>query len=155
MNTAAGGPARNWLGGAGAWAADALLWSIGPAVALLLPLMLVAARRLWQGRPIEGWRGRLVAALFGIAIIDSGATLIQPTVVDGLPAGIGGAMGFVGAGAIGWFTGFAEGFAPVNWINLGIGIILALVGIIVWSRASGSIRMKRPGSSASPRCADC
>jgi len=47
-STAAGGPARNWMGGAGAWAADKALFLFGLTAILLLPLLYVFARRLWD-----------------------------------------------------------------------------------------------------------
>src|SRR5436305_1729392 len=46
LNTAAGGPARNWLGPVGAWIADILYTLVGLPVLLLAPVGLLAAHRM-------------------------------------------------------------------------------------------------------------
>ena len=58
MNTAAAGPANNWVGGLGAWTSDIMLWLAGPAIILLVPVMLITAVRLWRDVPVNGWRRR-------------------------------------------------------------------------------------------------
>src|SRR5438128_2486328 len=50
INTAAGGATQNWAGGAGAWTSDLLLSLFGPAIGLVLPLLLIMALRLWHDR---------------------------------------------------------------------------------------------------------
>jgi S-DNA-T family DNA segregation ATPase FtsK/SpoIIIE len=62
MNTAAGGPARNMFGSAGAWAADLLLSLFGPPVVLLLPLALLIGLRLWRGAGAGNWLRSLLVA---------------------------------------------------------------------------------------------
>ena len=47
-STAAGEEVRNWMGGAGAWAAERALFLFGPVSVLLLPLLYVLARKLWR-----------------------------------------------------------------------------------------------------------
>lgn len=47
-STAAGGPVENWMGLPGAWAAERVLMLFGAASVLLLPLLFVFARRLWD-----------------------------------------------------------------------------------------------------------
>ena len=51
LNTAAGGDAANWMGGAGAWFADLGLSIGGAPIVLLLPLLGIFAWRLWTGEP--------------------------------------------------------------------------------------------------------
>ena len=43
LSTAAGGPPTNWLGAFGAYSSDAMLFLFGPASALFLPLVALAA----------------------------------------------------------------------------------------------------------------
>jgi S-DNA-T family DNA segregation ATPase FtsK/SpoIIIE len=60
LNTAAGGPARNILGGAGAWIADLLFSLLGAPVWLLMPVGLIMANRLWRDKATTGW-GKMLA----------------------------------------------------------------------------------------------
>jgi DNA segregation ATPase FtsK/SpoIIIE, S-DNA-T family len=137
MNTAAGGPPRNLLGSTGAWIADGLLWTVGPAVVLFLPLMIVAVVRLWQNRPVAGWRGRAFAALAGMALIDIGMTLLKPGAADGLPAGVGGAIGFSGAGAVNALTALFSGAQDISWLSFALAGLFAVLGIVIWAKSLG------------------
>jgi DNA segregation ATPase FtsK/SpoIIIE, S-DNA-T family len=137
LNTAAGGSARNWLGTPGAYAADALLGMIGPAAGLFIPLMLVATWRLWRGTPVDGWRGRVVAALLGIALIDTAMTLFSPEAIEKLPAGLGGVLGFLGAGGVQWLGSFFEGAPYLTYVYWGIGGILGVMGLVLWAKSLG------------------
>jgi S-DNA-T family DNA segregation ATPase FtsK/SpoIIIE len=108
LNTAAGGPVANWMGGAGAWTSDLLLSLMGPPVGLLLPLIFVVGLRLLRGGEPGRWRRSLLLTLTGIALIGLGAGLLVGGAVNGLPAGWGGAIGLalarlveLGLGALG------------------------------------------------------
>ena len=48
FSTAASGPPLNWMGYAGAWAADMALLGFGVVAVLLLPLLYAFARKLWR-----------------------------------------------------------------------------------------------------------
>ena len=48
FSTAAGDTVRNWMGTAGAYAADAALFAFGWVSLLFLPLTYVFARKLWR-----------------------------------------------------------------------------------------------------------
>jgi S-DNA-T family DNA segregation ATPase FtsK/SpoIIIE len=48
-STASGSPVENWMGLAGAWGAERLLMLFGLPGGLMLPLLFVFARRLWDG----------------------------------------------------------------------------------------------------------
>ncbi len=137
LNTAAGGPPGNWVGSAGAWIADLLLSSFGPAVGLLVPLLLVAAYRLWTGVSLSGWGRRAFGALFGISLIDIAMALFKSDAFAGLPASYGGIVGLAGAGGVRALTGLIPmvGFATlVHYILIALFFI---AGIIIWARALG------------------
>ena len=137
LNTSAGGPARNLIGAPGAWISDGLLSLIGPAAALLVPLIIVAATRLWRGVPVTGWGQRALRALIGIAMIDVALALFKGDAVSGLPGGLGGALGYVGAGVLDWITSFVPDPAISRLVGLGIAVLLAVSGIIVWAISLG------------------
>ena len=137
LNTAAGGPAQNLIGVPGAWTSDALLSLLGPAAALFVPLVIVAATRLWRGAPVTGWRQRAVRALGGIALIDISLSLFKSDAIAGLPGGLGGALGYLGAGVLEWIIGFIGDPGIARLVGLAVAAILAIVGIVVWSIALG------------------
>lgn len=137
LNTAAAGPARNLIGTPGAWIADALLSMIGPACVLFVPLVIVAATRLWRGVPVTGWRQRAISALGGILLIDIALALFKSDAIAGLPGGLGGAVGYVGAGIIGWAAAFIPDPSVSRFVGLGVAIVLAVSGIVVWAISLG------------------
>ena len=100
LNTAAEGPARNLLGLPGATAADLLLSVLGPASALLLPLILLMGLRLWRGAPAGHWKRSLGLAVLAIMICDVALAMLRGGSVAGLPGGWGGGIGLAGAGGI-------------------------------------------------------
>ena len=69
LMTAAEGPARNFVGAAGAWTADILLSFFGPAIGLIVPLLIVFGTRMLRGVPVGRWRRRTLGALGGIILI--------------------------------------------------------------------------------------
>ncbi len=93
LNTAAGGPVGNWLGGTGAWSADLMLSLLGPPIGLVLPLLFVVGLRLARGVEPGRWVRSLALTLTGIALIGAAAGLLVGGAVIGLPAGWGGAVG--------------------------------------------------------------
>ncbi len=137
MNTAAAGPARNLVGGPGAWIADTLLWIFGPAIGLFVPLMIVAATRLWRDIPITGWAQRGMRALSGIALIDVALSLFRDEAIAWLPGGLGGAIGFACASAVRWATSFLPAEALSNAVNWIIICVFAVAGVLVWAFSLG------------------
>ena len=137
MNTAAGGPARNLLGDPGAWISDGLLWTLGPAVVLIVPLIIVAALRLWRAAPVTGWRRRGLSALGGIALIDVALGLFKNDAITGLPGGLGGALGFTGANIIEWGASFIPQSDIRGWAIIAIAGFVALAGVIIWALSLG------------------
>ncbi len=137
LNTAAGGRPTNLLGGFGAWISDLLLTGFGPAIALVIPLMLVAAFRLWRGVSMQGWQRRLAGVLLGIGVMGISLALFRSGSYPGLPGGLGGVVGFALASVIGWGEGMiptGEVAAPVHAVLIGI---FGIIGVVIWSRALG------------------
>ncbi len=137
MNTAAGGPVNNLIGPPGAWTSDFLLWLLGPAVGLFVPLMLLHARRLWAKVSILGWKRRALGALTGVALIDTGLALFRPGAFENLPGGLGGTIGVATGSIIQWVMSFAPPADWLVWVRWGLAAIVALVGIVIWSKSLG------------------
>ena len=135
MNTAAGGPANNWLGAPGAWLSDIALWLAGPAIALLLPFVLVDALRLWRDVPVVDWRKRSSIAVGGIMLIAIGLGLISSDAIGGLPAGLGGVIGLAGAGALRTLVSLIPDPTVRQLISLALIATLALAGLMLWLRS--------------------
>jgi S-DNA-T family DNA segregation ATPase FtsK/SpoIIIE len=137
LNTSAAAASNNWLGDFGAWVADILLSSFGPAIFLLVPLALVAAVRMWRSISLAGAGGRVAGSLFGIALIGIALALFRPEAYPGLPGGLGGIVGFVGASIAGWLINLIpmEGAETlVRWLSI---MAFGLAGVIIWSRSLG------------------
>ncbi len=90
FNSAAADAQYNWMGQSGAYLADAALFLFGLPAILLLPLMLVFARRLWRDVPQPRWKRQLVYCLIGMLLIGFGMAYWQHGSDIGLPAGWGG-----------------------------------------------------------------
>ena len=159
LNTAAGGPVANWMGGAGAWTSDLLLFLMGLPAGLLLPLMLVFGLRLTRGAPLGRWLRSLLLTLAGIALVGTAAGLLVGGAVNGLPAGWGGAVGLalaslieLGLGAIG-DPGVAAPFR-IALIGLssasGLALCLFGLGLTADERHWLATRRRGPGASADP-----
>ncbi len=141
FNTAASDITRNWVSVPGACVADILLTCFGPAIALILPLILVVARRMWNDLSVGNWSRRAAQALLGIMLLDIALGLAKTGAFAGLPAGLGGAIGIVGATSVttvsamvpGSFAGYSGGSWAVNIFGVGI----AIIGIILWARSLG------------------
>ena len=135
MNTAAAGPARNLVGAPGAWSADFLLWIFGPAIGLIVPLLLFMTLRLWHDRPAGRWRRMIPQALGGIALIGIALALAIGGSVSGLPGGLGGAIGIVGAGVADW------ALAPIPdpqihyWSRIAVLAVVAIAGLVIWAKS--------------------
>ena len=140
-STAAAGPAQNWMGGAGAWAAERALFLFGWTAVLLLPMLYVMARKLWRLVEEEdadlpysdhAWWRPVALLVFAMALISTTITLVIE-VDSALPAGWGGISGLLGAGAIGYLAGLLpEGW---RWIaTFGGGVTSLAAGAIIAGR---------------------
>lgn len=135
LNTAAGGPVGNLLGKGGAWIADALLWSLGPAVTLFIPQLLIHAKRLWMKSPVSGWKKRAVRTLGAVAIADIGLALVYPGSIEKLPGGLGGAIGMAMSSLYDWLISFVPPVDWLNWIRVGLAVILVPLAFFIWYRS--------------------
>ncbi|MDB5700093.1 MAG: translocase FtsK, partial [Sphingomonadales bacterium] len=134
-NTAAGGPARNLVGPVGAWVSDILLSLAGPAIMLLVPIMVVTAIRLWRDVPVSGWRRRLAWSSLGTVLISIALTLFKDGSVPGLPAGIGGIAGLQGGKAIHMAAGLIPNPGISEIVSWTVMAILAVLGIVIWAKS--------------------
>jgi DNA segregation ATPase FtsK/SpoIIIE, S-DNA-T family len=90
LNSSAAGVTGNWMGGLGAYLADGALFVFGLSAILLVPLMLVFARRLWRDVPQPTWKRQLLLCLLGMLLIGFGMAHWQHETTTGLPGGWGG-----------------------------------------------------------------
>jgi DNA segregation ATPase FtsK/SpoIIIE, S-DNA-T family len=135
LNTAAGGAPRNWVGGLGAWTSDLLLSLFGPAIGLVLPLLLVMALRLWHDRFVGRWKRNLPLALIGITLVGTALALVRETAVMGLPGGLGGAVGFLGAKLAALGLDAIPDAAVRWWVQAGVIGLVGLSGLVLWAIA--------------------
>ncbi|MFM9934803.1 MAG: DNA translocase FtsK 4TM domain-containing protein, partial [Novosphingobium sp.] len=142
-STASGSPVENWMGLPGAWAAERVLMLFGLPAVLLLPLLYVFARRLWDAAgdlidqdeddeallPLPAW-WRL-ALMLALAMALLGTALALMVIVPGgtLPAGAGGLGGLLGAAAI---RGAAHLLPSADlWIVRGAAFVATLAGLFL------------------------
>lgn len=148
FNTAAAGPARNWLGRPGAMVADGVLWLLGPAILLLVPSVLVIALRLWRDVPVGRWRFILAASLCGSALMGSAFTLLWAGAVAGLPAGWGGVAGLVVGEALRAAIDLIARPDAIVWTTRGVAATLGLGGIALWAFSFTIDMAERPRRAA-------
>jgi S-DNA-T family DNA segregation ATPase FtsK/SpoIIIE len=137
FNTAAGSITRNWVSVPGAWTADILMTALGPAVALILPLILVIAHRMWHNQPVSDWSSRLARCVFGIILIDVALGLVREGSFAGLPAGLGGGIGTIGATSVEALSTLIPSASAAFWVVKVIGVGAAIAGIVIWSLTLG------------------
>ena len=135
FSTAAGGPARNWVGTPGAYLADSLLSLAGPAIGLILPVIAVTAFRLWRDVPVTGWRRRGMLAILGIALVATALALFRPGALAGFPAGPGGLIGLVTGGLAGAATGLITEPTIAAALRWALIAAFAITGILIWARS--------------------
>lgn len=145
-STASGSPVENWMGLSGAWAAERMLVLFGLPGALLLPLLFVYARRLWDGTgdlietteddddmpSLPAWWSLALLLVIAIVLLDAGLALGFSTPGGTLPAGMGGLAGLLLGAGLAWLAHFAGAFA--GWVMLGLAIVLAAAGVYVTGR---------------------
>jgi len=135
FNTAAGGPARNLAGVPGAWFADLALTALGPAVALLIPILPIVALRLWRDQPAGAWGRMLGRATGGVVLMAAALAFVSDAAVLALPAGWGGLAGLSIAGVAHAALGLTGEPAVATWGGRLLGLVAGVAGAIVWGRS--------------------
>ncbi|MBB4615868.1 FtsK/SpoIIIE family DNA translocase [Novosphingobium taihuense] len=148
-STASGSPVENWMGLAGAWASDKVLMLFGLPGVLLLPLMWVFARRMWEAEsdlididedgeggeaaPEPRWWRPTLVLLLAMALIGTTLALWASSATSRLPAGPGGLSGLLGAAAINALAGLVPQIAP-QWISVPLGLVALVGGLALAAR---------------------
>jgi S-DNA-T family DNA segregation ATPase FtsK/SpoIIIE len=143
LNTEAGGPVQNWIGGAGAWTADLLLTLFGPPVALLLPLAFLSGVRVALTAPGGRWKALLALTLGGIILLGTAAALLIGGAINGLPAGWGGAFGLTLAGLIDRGMALIGEPGISDPFRVVIMALFAFAGLTLWWIGLGLTRAER------------
>ncbi|MXO70844.1 FtsK/SpoIIIE family DNA translocase [Alteraurantiacibacter buctensis] len=110
-STAAGPVISNWMGAAGAWAADRAFWSFGLVSVLFLPLLYAWGRKLWRDSEVDEddaaprmatgkWWRTLAVLLLAMALLAVVLSLVTDPASWQWPAGAGGLVGLLGEGAL-------------------------------------------------------
>ena len=152
-STASGSPVENWMGLAGAWASERVFLAFGLPGVLLLPLLWVFARRLWESEsdfldadtgdeeadvaPAPQWWRPTLLLFVAMALIGTALALWGPSATSRLPAGPGGLSGLLGAAAIRGLAGLARNLAPAmadQWITVPAGLLTLAAGLAIASR---------------------
>ncbi|WP_041864866.1 FtsK/SpoIIIE family DNA translocase [Sphingomonas sp. MM-1] len=132
LNTAAGGDIGNILGPVGAWVADLLLSLFGPPAALLLPIGIIAALRLWRGATVGRWKRSLLLCIAGLLLLGMALSLLRGGSVSGLPAGWGGVLGLVLANGLDALIGLAGNASWISALRVAAILLFGAGGIALW-----------------------
>ncbi|WP_183999066.1 DNA translocase FtsK [Sphingomonas kyeonggiensis] len=135
LNTAAAGPARNWMGDPGAWVSDLLYALVGPAVWLFLPVGLIVAYRLLKDRPVGTWGTMFRGVGIGVLFVATALSFFSSDAVLTLPGGLGGVAGLTIAALFNWLIGLAGDPVISLWAGRGLGVLCGLAGLFIWWRS--------------------
>src|SRR3990167_4909979 len=144
-STASGSPVENWMGLAGAWASERVLLFFGLPGGLLLPLLWVFSRRLWDSEsdlidldedeeaaaPPSWWRPTLLL-LVAMALIGTALSLWGASTSSRLPAGPGGLSGLLGAAAVSGLAGLGPQVSAL-WFTVPLGLVSLAGGLAIAS----------------------
>ncbi|OJW75234.1 MAG: cell division protein FtsK [Sphingomonadales bacterium 63-6] len=139
-STAAGGPPLNWMGSAGAWAAERGLFLFGFVSVLFIPLLYAFARKLWRDADEEEdtphgirWWSAVALLIFAMVLLSTVLSLTFSSAGGSLPASLGGIAGLFGKAGI-------EGLASLlpeagqGWAILGMGLVCLVGGAVLVGR---------------------
>ncbi|MEP5937871.1 MAG: DNA translocase FtsK 4TM domain-containing protein [Erythrobacter sp.] len=136
---ASGADIQNWMGSAGAWVADRVLFAFGLPAVLLLPLLYIAARKLWRDYEHEDeehdtrWWLPLGLLLLAIVLVATVLSLAFDSPGGTLPAQAGGLSGLLGAAAI-EAIGARFGADASGWVIMGLAIASLAGGVAALTR---------------------
>ena len=140
-STASGSPVENWMGLPGAWAAERVLILFGLPAVLVLPLLYVFARRLWDAAgdlidrdeddeappALPAWWRLALMLMLAMALLGTALALMVTAPGGTLPAGAGGLGGLLGAAAV---RGVARLLPAADvWIERGTAVVAVLAGL--------------------------
>jgi S-DNA-T family DNA segregation ATPase FtsK/SpoIIIE len=135
-STAAGDEVRNWMGLAGAWAAERALFLFGPVSVLLLPLLYVFARKLWRlveeedgtvASSDQRWWRPIGVLLFAMVLLSTVLSLSFTQPGGSLPASMGGISGLLGAKGVRAVAALLPEAAQ-GWTILGLALVCLTAG---------------------------
>jgi DNA segregation ATPase FtsK/SpoIIIE, S-DNA-T family len=126
FNSSAAVVQHNWMGQSGAYLADAALFLFGVPAILLLPIMLIFARRLGLDVAQPRWKRQLLFCLIGMLLLGFGMAFWQHGSDIDLPAGWGGTIAILLDNAAIWLLAqMSEGWSSIaRWVL----IISSLIG---------------------------
>jgi DNA segregation ATPase FtsK/SpoIIIE, S-DNA-T family len=126
FNSSAAVVQHNWMGQSGAYLADAALFLFGVPAILLLPIMLIFARRLGLDVAQPRWKRQLLFCLIGMLLLGFGMAFWQHGSDIDLPAGWGGTIAILLDNAAIWLLAqLSEGWGTIaRWVL----IISSLIG---------------------------
>ena len=134
------GPVANWMGNAGAWAAERALFLFGWVSVLALPLLYSGARGLWRAANEEErtdthtrWWRPVGLLLLAMALLATVAALSLSDVAMALPAGAGGLVGLLGATATEAISARMLGDAA-GWLILAVSLAMLAGGAMLVAR---------------------
>ncbi|MBU6396482.1 MAG: DNA translocase FtsK 4TM domain-containing protein [Sphingomonadales bacterium] len=145
-STASGSPVENWMGLPGAWAAERVLLFFGLPGVLLLPLLYVFARRLWDAAgdlidideedegfaPLPAWWRLALLLALAMVLVGTALALVFTGPGGTLPAGAGGLGGLLGAALVRGLAHLAPPAEP--WIVGIAAFVSAIGGLIVTAK---------------------
>ncbi len=138
-STAAGGMTLNWMGATGAWVADFTLTLFGIAAVLILPLLHVAARKLWRlagdiedQAPAHPWWNSLLVLFFAVVLLATALSLVWPDTGDSFPASVGGLAGVLGEKAVRELAGLLP--VAQGWAIFAMGLLSLVLGAVLAGR---------------------
>ncbi|WP_120717126.1 DNA translocase FtsK [Tsuneonella amylolytica] len=132
---AAGDDVANWMGASGAWTAERAYFLFGWTAILLLPLLYVAARKLWREVEEEDredrtrWWRPLGLLLGSMALLGTVLSLAFDGPGGSLPAGMGGISGLLGAGAV-EAVASRLGEGARGWVILALALAALAGGVV-------------------------
>ena len=133
FSTAAGGPARNLLGNPGAMIADLVLALFGWPVALMLPLGLLIASRLWRDITVGRWPRMFGKAMIGVVLMGVTLSFVAGGAVDTMPAGYGGAAGLTIANLIRFGIAQISDPTAALWTSRVMATLIGIGGVLCYA----------------------
>ncbi len=134
FNSAASAVTGNWMGKLGAYLSDGVLFLLGLPAILLVPLMLIFARRLWRDVPQSNWKRQLIYCLLGMFLIGFGMAHWQHGSSIGLPAGWGGVFALLlDNGAVSLMENIGDGWRGALRIFLILGSLFGGMALVLRS----------------------